>query len=323
WRFRGGSAPVDVATRLANGVVGTPMPSFIDSVEKPEDVWHLANYILSLGPRTLTYATLVSVTNVSDAIPDDPDAAFWKAIAPNHIALLGQVIVDPRNFNPSIDLVSVRAVYHDKEIAFHLTWDDPMQSVEDAAKKTYADAISLQFPPQPRPGPERPYFLMGDASDGVYLLRWQNGKGVTEATANGPTKIVPLAGSEATAKAVYANGQYRLVIKRPLASKHPDRLTFQPAVFTPVAFQAPDGAPVVEKLKINKDTQQCGTEAEVDRVMVGSNKGLANAVVSVPTAKGAPRMVKATVDQHGCKFVPHVSAMMPGELELKNSDGIL
>jgi plastocyanin len=84
-----------------------------------------------------------------------------------------------------------------------------------------------------------------------------------------------------------------------------------------------NGAPVVEKLKINKDTQQCGTEAEVDRVMVGSNKGLANAVVSVPSAKGAPRMVKATVDQHGCKFVPHVTAMMPGELELKNSDGIL
>ena len=84
-----------------------------------------------------------------------------------------------------------------------------------------------------------------------------------------------------------------------------------------------NGAPVVEKLKINKDTQQCGTEAEVDRVMVGSNKGLANAVVSVPTAKGAPRMVKATVDQHGCKFVPHVSVMTPGELELKNSDDIL
>jgi len=26
-----------------------------------------------------------------------------------------------------------------------------------------------------------------------------------------------------------------------------------------------NGAPVVEKLKINKDTQQCGTDAEVDR----------------------------------------------------------
>ena len=40
----------EIATRLANGVLGTPMPSFLDSVEKPEDIWHLTNYILSLGP---------------------------------------------------------------------------------------------------------------------------------------------------------------------------------------------------------------------------------------------------------------------------------
>jgi hypothetical protein len=83
------------------------------------------------------------------------------------------------------------------------------------------------------------------------------------------------------------------------------------------------GAPVVEKLKVNKDTEKCGTEAVIEKVVVGGHKGLANAVVSVPTAKGAPRMAKATVDQHGCKFVPHVTAMMPGELELKNSDDIL
>src|SRR5213596_191748 len=84
-----------------------------------------------------------------------------------------------------------------------------------------------------------------------------------------------------------------------------------------------NGAPVVEKLKVNKDTEKCGTEAAIEKVVVGGNKGLANVVASVPTAKGAPRMVKATVDQHGCKFVPHVTAMMPGELELKNSDDIL
>jgi Polysaccharide lyase family 4, domain II len=83
------------------------------------------------------------------------------------------------------------------------------------------------------------------------------------------------------------------------------------------------GAPVVEKLKVNKDTEKCGTEAVVEKVVVGGNKGLANAVVSVPGAKGAAKAVKATVDQHGCKFVPHVSAMTPGELDLKNSDDIL
>jgi hypothetical protein len=50
------------------------------------------------------------------------------------------------------------------------------------------------------------------------------------------------------------------------------------------------GAPVVEKLKVNKDTEKCGTEASIEKVVVGGNKGLANAVVSVPSAKGgAPK----------------------------------
>jgi DMSO reductase family type II enzyme heme b subunit len=223
--------------RLANGVLGTPMPSFIDSVEKPEDIWHVTNYIVSLNPEIPKYATLVTVTAVKDAVPDDPNADLWARIAPNHIPLMGQVIVDPRNFNPSIDLVSVRAVYNDTEIAFHLTWDDPAES-KDAAKP---DAIALQFPPTIGAGTERPYFLMGDSSDAVYLLRWQTGKGSIEVTASGPAKVSPLEGSEATATAVFQNGQYRVVLKRALAAKDTNRPTFQPAVFTPVAFQAWDG----------------------------------------------------------------------------------
>jgi plastocyanin len=82
------------------------------------------------------------------------------------------------------------------------------------------------------------------------------------------------------------------------------------------------GAPQVDKLKVNKDTEKCGTEAVVEKVVVGGNKGLANAVVSVPGAKGASK-AKAVIDQHGCKFVPHVVVMQPGELEIKNSDDIL
>src|SRR5512145_1736848 len=70
-----------------------------------------------------------------------------------------------------------------------------------------------------------------------------------------------------------------------------------------------NGAPVVEKLKVNKDTQQCGTEAVVEKVVVGGNKGLAYAVASVPGAKGGGKAAKAVIDQHGCKFVPHVVLM--------------
>jgi plastocyanin len=83
-----------------------------------------------------------------------------------------------------------------------------------------------------------------------------------------------------------------------------------------------NGAPVVEKLKVNKDTEKCGTEAVIEKVVVGGNKGLANAVVSVPGAKGATA-VKAVIDQKGCKFVPHVVAMAPGPIDIKNSDDIL
>jgi plastocyanin len=83
-----------------------------------------------------------------------------------------------------------------------------------------------------------------------------------------------------------------------------------------------NGAPVVEKLKVNKDTEKCGTETTIEKVVVGGNKGLANAVASVPGAKGG-KAVKGMIDQHGCRFVPHVVLMTPGEIEVKNSDDIL
>ncbi|MBI2216693.1 MAG: hypothetical protein HYU51_05290 [Candidatus Rokubacteria bacterium] len=84
-----------------------------------------------------------------------------------------------------------------------------------------------------------------------------------------------------------------------------------------------NGPPVVETLKINKDTQQCGTDAKIEKVAVGANKGLANTVVSVPTAKGQAPAKKTVIDQKGCAFVPHVVVMTPGQIDIKNSDGIL
>jgi DMSO reductase family type II enzyme heme b subunit len=240
WNFRGGPTRLDIATRLGAGVLGTPMPTFLDSVEKPEDIWHLANYVASLGPETPGYASLVAVAAVGGAIPDDPDAEFWRRLPPANIPLMGQVIVDPRNFNPSIDLVAVRAVYNDREIAFHLTWDDPTESKADG-KQVFNDAIALQFPPRLGPGPERPYFLMGDGSEPVYQLRWEQGRGVWEAAAAGPGQVRPLQGGELTGKAVFAAGQYRLVLKRPLVSQDGARLAFRASAFTPVAFGAWDG----------------------------------------------------------------------------------
>src|SRR3990172_3899915 len=210
WAFRGGGSPREVAARLVTGLMGTPMPSFIDSVEKPEDVWHVANYVKSLGPDKPNFATILPVRAVQGEIPDDPTAPFWSSQPSHNFPLAGQVIVDPRNFNPSIDLIAVRAAYSDAEIAFHLTWDDPTASKPDPKVNRFADQVALQVPTRPGEGTERPYVLMGEAV-------------------------------KAKGKAAFADGQYRLVIKRPRGGADPNDLAFPVGRFLSVAFMAWDG----------------------------------------------------------------------------------
>jgi plastocyanin len=84
------------------------------------------------------------------------------------------------------------------------------------------------------------------------------------------------------------------------------------------------GAPLVETIKINKDVKVCGREATIERIVVGDDHGLANAVVSVAGFEGpAATPDRPQLDQRGCQFRPHVIAMQPGDVEVVNSDGVL
>jgi len=91
-----------------------------------------------------------------------------------------------------------------------------------------------------------------------------------------------------------------------------------------VKFSGTPPAPKVTK--VNKDNQVCGDEKRSEDVIVGPNKGLQNAVVSVVGAKGpAPKPAQKTVlDQKGCQFVPHVLVVPAGaDVDILNSDGVL
>ena len=240
--------------RLLTGVAGTPMPAIADSVEdyrksddkdadvKDASLWDLANYVRSLGPERNNWASLLSIPRVTGDVPADPNAEFWTKRPGAAIPMVGQVIVDPRNFNPTVDMVTVRAVYTDQEIVFHLTWDDPTAS-DPTKGAPKPDMIALQFPTGQGTG-DRPYFLMGDGSRPVYLLTWQAGGAVGEATAAGAGKITAQAGEAIQAKGqvVYDAGQYRAVIRRSLQTKDADDFLFRPGEFFPVAFWAWDGS---------------------------------------------------------------------------------
>jgi plastocyanin len=84
--------------------------------------------------------------------------------------------------------------------------------------------------------------------------------------------------------------------------------------------------PAPKTLKVNKDQQVCGADKASEELVVGANKGIKNAVVSLAGAKGpAPKPAqKPALDQKGCQFSPHVLTVLAGgEVDILNSDGIL
>jgi len=91
-----------------------------------------------------------------------------------------------------------------------------------------------------------------------------------------------------------------------------------------------DGAcPKLAAVKVAKDASVCGVEQANEAVAAGPDGGLRNVVVSLhavkpPAPATPPAPGKATVDQVGCMYKPHVQAVTVGsELTLVNSDRVL
>jgi hypothetical protein len=110
----------------------------------------------------------------------------------------------------------------------------------------------------------------------------------------------------------------------PTATKAPETTATAPADAGTIEVRVTyAGAPVATTISINKDVEQCGTETTVEKIAVGEEHGLAWAVASVAGLEGPPTARTPQLDQQGCQFRPHVVAMQPGELEIRNSDGVL
>lgn len=87
-------------------------------------------------------------------------------------------------------------------------------------------------------------------------------------------------------------------------------------------------APAAKTVEVTKDKEVCGAHGDMkaEDLIVGANNGVANAVVSIVTiAKGKPiEPATPTLDQKGCKYIPHVLAFPAGStVKILNSDGIL
>ena len=227
----------------------------LDTALKPifEKSWHLANYVKSLGPEEQPQAAVgdkVLRSQYREGTLPSIDDEVWNEIQEaSYFPLVGQIVIDPRQFNPSIDSVMAKSFYNDNEIAFLFTWDDRTKTLpktDDETGETVEDVLVIQFPVKISEGPTdpKPYFIYGDRRP-VYLWSWKVAEPstVTEMNAKGiNTATIQSDQSPIQAEGVYKDGQYQLWVKRSLTTEDKNDVQFAPGVFIPIAFSAWDGA---------------------------------------------------------------------------------
>jgi mono/diheme cytochrome c family protein len=275
WQFKGGRNPKDIYTRMTTGILASGMPSFATTLTDAER-WDVAHFVRSLQ-KEFTPATKSDIKpkKVSSEIPVNPDDPFWNGVDAIDVLMSGQVTVPPRMQTPAVDMMTVRAVYNDKDVAFHLTWDDrrsntshqeppaspvpgtpgyttyPVLYPAESRPTGYRDAVAVQMAVKIPNSTELPHFVAGSQDKPVNLWMWKADWN-EDATQKSPVEMLISKGHKklpeatniqnALGKGVFKDGQWKVVIKRPLVSEDPASVTnIEAGKPVPVAFHAWEG----------------------------------------------------------------------------------
>ncbi|OGQ48201.1 MAG: hypothetical protein A2W63_03890 [Deltaproteobacteria bacterium RIFCSPLOWO2_02_44_9] len=262
WTFRVNNDPKNIYTRVSVGIPGTQMPSFADPASKKtlseEERWHVANYVVSIGNdvKRPKDDTVLKALRLEGELPDKVDDPKWAEAEPTSFYLVPQIIAKERFFTPTLDSITGRAFFNDKEISILLEWDDRTKSIPGDMKakelsevEVLEDSVAIQLPVTIPEEMEKPYFGMGDSAKPVNIWQWKGGKtdapeSVKLLNANGFAKTEARDAAKGGLKATgaYSNGTWRVVMKRPLATEEKDKdIQFVEGKYTPIAFAAWDG----------------------------------------------------------------------------------
>lgn len=262
WTYRASNGARDIFARISIGIPLTQMPSFADPNSKKslgvEERWHIANYVASLAKTEKVVNPenfVIQAGRVDGTLPSSPDDEAWASAPPSTFIMVPQIVGKDRFFLTANDTISVRALYDSNQVALHLEWDDRTKSIpgdEKAAsiadEELFQDAIAVQFPREIPEGMEKPYFLMGDASNPVNLWKWSSGStdapettGIIDASGIGSQIARDENGLSATGS--YLNGTWRVVMIRDLKTDQAETdIQFEEGRFTPISFFAWDGS---------------------------------------------------------------------------------
>jgi DMSO reductase family type II enzyme heme b subunit len=219
WNYRGWPDARSVMLRVVTGIDGSQMPSYAEAVS-PEDAWQLAYYVTSLH-ETPHWDRIARAAAIEGTLPTTPEDPRWAQVERTDVRLRHAVNADGAwEDAPTVDRVSVQAVFNAEAVAFRLTWDDPSEDVEAA------DTVALVLKPEGVRGDvvslqAWPY----DGAPALDLCYWFAGAGFALEVVV-PDFRPPIAAeatpAERTASAQYDDGRWSLIIQRPLHPMSPE-----------------------------------------------------------------------------------------------------
>jgi len=280
WRYKGGHTVKEIDTRLSTGLNGTPMSPPTAPLDKlsPAERWDLAHYVHSLQrPKQGAGQAIIRAKKIEKDLTLEPKADIWKNVPELDVELTGQVHVAPRNENPDVDVVRVKALYNDKELTLWLQWDDrtentdfetsPEKKAMLAAKfgQTYPllypadermgdlpDGVMVQWPVHIPDGPIMPHMVQGDGARPVNLWHWRadwqeddEDHAVREENVAGykvPPKAQQASGWQVQGKGMFDDGRWTVVIKRSLHTKDAGDVQLETGRLIPLAVNVWNGA---------------------------------------------------------------------------------
>ncbi|MBI4353968.1 MAG: c-type cytochrome [Candidatus Omnitrophica bacterium] len=221
WSYRGGSAPREIVERILTGIDGTAMPSYAEAAS-PEEVWQLAYYVQSLQ-QDIQSTMIAHSHRVDGSLPEKADDPQWDE-APRADARL-RYVVDAQgavNAPQTVTRLSFWALHNDEALSLRIRWNDVSED-RPAPTAVGADALAVTWLPQ------------GVAGDVISLHTWplrgtppldlclwiadETGGSVHEAVVQDFDELLnnSVAGSARAGQASYLDGEWTVVITRPLS----------------------------------------------------------------------------------------------------------
>jgi mono/diheme cytochrome c family protein len=138
-----------------------------------------------------------------------------------------------------------------------------------AAPAGFSDAVAIQLPLALPSGPRKPYFLFGDATNGVDLWFADLARGSADQyVAKGSAAVTVLDAADVVSSAHYDKGEWSVIFKRSLTAA--SGVPFTPGGFVPIAFTVWDGG---SKERGNKRGLSLWSSLYVEPQAVVSAKG--------------------------------------------------